>query len=520
VNRILTEKTDTAGVISDKTGMKRISKMLFRGACVAVIAFSLSACQVLSIAGKVPGDKEDLAVSLKPSSNPVTVDTVGRGDRFAKLAAAQHPKILATYGGEYPDPKLERMVARVVGRLTFDSNDPNQTYRVTILNSPSVNAFALPGGYVYVTRGLLALASDSAELAAVIAHEMAHVTAKHGIQRQQLEADASLAARVVSEVLQNDEAGRQAAIRGKLRLAQFSRNQELEADAIGIKASGGEGFDPYAAGRFLTGMAAYTDYRTAATNDDMSLDFLASHPSTPQRVELANRHARLIGPPGTGDKDRDAYLNGVDGMLFGDSPEEGYVRGQEFLHPDLGIAYRVPSGFDTENNKDAVLSAGPGEVAIRFDAVELLASVALSDYIRSGWVAGLDESTIRPSTVGGNEAVTARAQAEKWQFNITVMRVNGKVYRFLIAAPIGNTNLDSVASTVTQSFRLLSPEDRATLRPARIKVVTVKAGETAGSLASRMSGVEKKIDLFRILNGLSAGQSVSAGDRVKLVVTE
>ena len=493
---------------------------LMRATALAGMAFVVSACQVLSVAGKVPGDKEDLSVSLSPNANPVTVDTVGRGDRFAKLAAAQHPKILATYGGEYPDPKLERMVARVVGRLTFDSNDPSQTYRVTILNSPSVNAFALPGGYVYVTRGLLALANDSSELAAVIAHEMAHVTAKHGIQRQQLEADASLAARVVSEVLQDNEAGRQAAIRGKLRLAQFSRNQELEADAIGIKASGGVGFDPYAASRFLAGMAAYTDYRTAATNDDMSLDFLASHPSTPQRVELANRHARLIGPPGTGDKDRDAYLNGVDGMLFGDSPEEGYVRGQDFLHPALGIAYRVPPGFDTENNKDAVLSAGPGEIAIRFDAVELLATVALSDYVRSGWVAGLDETTIRPANIAGYEAVTAKAQADKWQFAITILRLNGKVYRFLIAAPIGSTGLESVASSVTQSFRLLSPEDRATLKPARIKVVTVKAGDTAGSLANRMSGVDKKLDLFRIINGLTAGQSPSANDRVKLVVTE
>ena len=333
---------------------------------------------------------------------------------------------------------------------------PSQTYRVTILNSPSVNAFALPGGYVYVTRGLLALANDSAELAAVISHEMAHVTARHGQQRQQLEADASLAARVVSEVLQDDEAGRQAAIRGKLRLAQFSRNQELEADAIGIKASGAEGFDPYAAARFLNAMAAYTSYRTAATNDDMSLDFLASHPSTPQRVELANRHARLIGPPGTGDKDRDAYLNGIDGMLFGDSPEEGYVRGTGF--PASGpwaLRTPLPPGFDTENNKDAVLSAGPGEIAIRFDAVELPGDASLDDYVKSGWVAGLDETSVRPAIVAGNEAVTARAQADKWQFNITVLRVNGKVFRFLIAAPIGNATLDTVAASVTQSFRLV-----------------------------------------------------------------
>lgn len=504
-----------SGTLTDK----RLRKAL-RLTAVSMLALAMGGCEVLNVAGAKSGSKQDLKVSLAPSSNPVTVDSVSRGDRFAKLAAAQHPKILATYGGNYADPKLERMVARVVGRLTFNSNDPGQTYRVTILNSPSVNAFALPGGYVYVTRGLLALANDSAELAAVIAHEMAHVTARHGQQRQQLEADASIAARVVSEVLQDDEAGRQAAIRGKLRLAQFTRNQELEADAIGIKAAGAEGFDAYAAGRFLNAMGAYTSYRTAATDDDMSLDFLASHPSTPQRVELANRHARLVGPPGTGDNDRDAYLAGIDGMLFGDSPEEGYVRGQDFLHPKLGIAYSVPAGFDTENSKDAVLSSGPGEIAIRFDAVELPGGASLADYVKSGWVAGLDETSVRPVIVAGSEAVSARAQADKWQFSITVLRLNGKVFRFLTAAPTGSTSLDTVANSVTGSFRLLTPEERASVKPARVRIVSVKAGETAGSLASRMSGVDRKLDLFRILNGLTAGQTVSAGDKVKLVVTE
>ena len=484
----------------------------------------LSACQVLSTAGVVPGGNDlsasDLGVALSPSSTPMTIENVSRGDRFAKLAASQHPKILATYGGEYQDVKLERMVAKIVGRLSFNADDPNQTYRITLLNSPSVNAFALPGGYVYVTRGLLALANDSSELAAVIAHEMGHITAKHGIQRQKLEADESLAQRVVSEVLADDEAGRQANIRGKLRLAQFSRNQELEADAIGIKASGGAGYDPFAASRFLASLGSYTNFRATSTKDDMSLDFLATHPSTPQRVELAIRHARLIGPPGTGDKDRDSYLSGIDGLLFGDSPEEGYVRGQNFIHAGLGIAYKIPVGYDTENSKDAVLSAGPGETAIRFDGVELLQTTPLIDYIKSGWVAGLDETTIMPTTIAGYEAVRAKARADRWQFELAIMRVNGKVYRFLIAAPLDATGLDAVANTVTSSFRVLTPEERAALKPSRVHIVTVKAGDTVGGLAARMTGTERKLDLFRILNGLTAGQTVSAGDKVKLVLDE
>jgi predicted Zn-dependent protease len=497
-----------------------------RGSILAGLAFVLTACQVLSVAGTAPGASnnlpaDELSVTLNPSSEPVTVDTVARGDRFAKLAAAQHPKILATYGGEYADVKLERMVAKVVGGLTFDGNDPNQTYRITILNSPSVNAFALPGGFVYVTRGLLALSNDSSELAAVIAHEMAHVTAKHGMQRQQLEAETNLAARVVSEVLTDDPSGKQAAIRGKLKLAQFSRNQELEADAIGIKASGKSGYDPFAASRFLTSLGAYTDFRAASSDNDVTLDFLATHPAAPQRVELAKRHARQFGAPDSvGVTERNAYLNGIEGMLFGDSPEEGFVRGQEFLHPALGITYRLPIGFETENNKDAVLSSGPNEVAVRFDGVELLQAVDLAKYVRSGWVAGLIDASVTPTMIGGYEAVIAKAQADKWQFDITVLRVNGKVYRFLFAAPLSATGLQTVASSVSQSFRALSDAERANIRPTRVRILTVKAGDTVGGLANRMVGVERKQELFRILNSLTIGQALSAGDKVKIITDQ
>src|SRR5690606_21401185 len=182
----------------------------------------LSACQMVNPDGD----------AFVPSQNPVTVDAVTRGDRLASIAREQHPRILATYGGEYSDPKLERMVAKVVGSLVFDPERPNQAYRITILNSPNVNAFALPGGYLYVTRGLLALANDSAEVAAVLAHEMAHVTANHGLERQQKEAEEMLASQVVSEVLGGSQIAQAALVRGKLRMAQFSRNQELEADAI------------------------------------------------------------------------------------------------------------------------------------------------------------------------------------------------------------------------------------------------------------------------------------------------
>jgi predicted Zn-dependent protease len=475
------------------------------------LALLLAGCQFF------PADVRES--NFQPNS-PVTVDTVSRNDKLAELARAQHPRILATYGGEYSDPKLERMVAKVVGSLTTVSNNPTQTYRITILNSPNVNAFALPGGYLYVTRGLLALANDSAELAAVIAHEMGHVTANHGLQRQQKEAEEILASKVVADVLGETPTARVALIKGKLRLAQFSRNQELEADAIGIKASELAGYDPYAAARFLQSMADYTNFRSISGATDPNLDFLASHPNAPQRIELARMHARQFGPPGTAAADRDSFLSGIDGLLFGDTPEEGYVRGSTFLHPRLGITFSVPSNFVIDNTATAVTATGPGDVAIRFDGVTLDRSVSLPAYIRSGWVTGLDPASVRTETINGNEAAIASARAEGWQFDITVIRVGGQVYRLLTAAPLANTTMNVIARSVGSSFRALSDSEKAALKPLRVRVITVKPGDTVGSLSAKMQGVDRKLDLFRLLNALSPVASVSAGDKVKIITDQ
>ncbi|MEX0406119.1 M48 family metalloprotease [Aquibium sp. LZ166] len=483
-----------------------------RALLVALAAVFVSSCTTLD-----PGISEQAFV---PSSNPVTVDSVTRNDRMVELARAQHPRILATYGGEYSDPKLERMVAKVVGSLTVAAGNPDQTYQITILNSPNVNAFALPGGFLYVTRGLLALANDSAELAAVIAHEMGHVTANHGVQRQQKEAEEQLASRVVSDVLSESQIARAAVVRGKLRLAQFSRNQELEADAVGIKTIGNAGYDPFSAARFLQSMASYADFRSVSGATDASLDFLASHPNAPQRIELAQRHARQFGAPGVGTRDRDSFLEGVDGMLFGDTPEEGYVRGRAFLHPTLGVTFTVPEGFVIDNSASAVTAAGPGDVAIRFDGVALDRGITLENYLRSGWVAGLDPASVRATSINGQDAAVALAGADGWQFHIAVIRAGGQVYRLLTAAPAKDNTLQPAAQSVLASFKVLSEAEKRSLKPLRVRVVTVKPGETLGMLAARMKGVGRAFDLFRLLNALPPGGTVSTGDKVKIITDE
>ncbi|WP_149746722.1 M48 family metalloprotease [Rhizobium sp. RU35A] len=456
--------------------------------------------------------------SVKPSSNPQIVDEVQKNDPRAQMGAREHPRIVASYGGEYHDAKTERLVARIAGALTAVSENPNQSYRITILNSPAINAFALPGGYLYVTRGLLALANDASEVAAVLSHEMAHVTANHGIERQKREEAEVIASRVVAEVLSSDLAGKQALARGKLRLAAFSRQQELQADVIGVRMLGEAGYDPFAAARFLDSMAAYARFSAVDPETDQSLDFLSSHPSAPQRVDLARQHARAFGQEGTvGDKGRDYYLTGIDGLLYGDSPDEGYVRNETFLHAGLGIRFDVPEGFRIDNKVEAVLATGPDETAIRFDGVQAGDVSSLANYLTSGWVAGLQPDTVQETTINGLPAATARASAERWDFDVTVIRLDKQIFRFLTAVPKGSSTLQSTANTLRQTFRRMTPQEIASLKPLRVRVVTVQPGETITTMAARMMGTDRKLDLFRLINALSTGATISPGQRVKII---
>jgi predicted Zn-dependent protease len=479
---------------------------------ILLTVLALSSCQSILDQSYEP--------DVAPSQTPQIVDEVQKNDPRAEMGAREHPRILASYGGEYKDVKTEQLVARITGALTLVSENPAQSYRITILNSPAINAFALPGGYIYVTRGLLALATDASEVAAVLSHEMAHVTANHGIERQQKEEAEVIASRVVTEVLSSELAGKQALARSKLRLAAFSRNQELQADLIGVRMLGEAGYDPYAAARFLDAMGAYARFSAVDPNaSDQGMDFLSSHPSTPQRVELARRHARAFGMEGkAGDKGRDYFLAGIDGLLYGDSPQEGYVRGETFLHAELGIRFDVPVGFRVDNKAEAVMATGPGEVAVRFDLVDDKSGGSLTDYIASGWVTGLMPETIRSAFVNGMPAATARASADRWDFDVTVIRNGPKIYRFLTAVPKGDTALlQSTATTLRSTFRRLTPSEIANLKPLRIRVVTVTKGDTVQTLSDRMLGTDRKLELFRLLNGLPLGANVAVGDKVKIV---
>ena len=198
------------------------------------------------------------------------------------------------------------------------------------------------------------------------------------------------------------------------------------------------GYDPYAAVRFLTTLGRDSVLRASlfGQGSDVSKpDLLATHPSTPERVARAQQVAAEFGPPGTGTTDRIAYLAAIDGIMYGDDPSDGAIRGTTFIHPRLGFLFVAPDGFVLENSAQAVLGVkAGGREALRLNSVRLEPSVTLESYISSGWIDGLLPSTIETLTVNGMPAVTASARAGEWNFRVAVIRFQGdQVYRLIFA---------------------------------------------------------------------------------------
>ena len=429
----------------------------------------------------------------------------------------ENARILASYGGIYDDAKLHAMVSQLVDRLVAASEKPDQKYEVTILNSPAVNAFALPNGQLYVTRGLLVLANDKAELASVLAHEMGHVIARHAEIREDQARQAALVSHVVSDVLSDPQVGALALAKSKLALASFSRAQEFEADGIGVGISARAGFDPFGASRFLTDMQRNSELKSPTNDIHNSADFLSNHPSTPDRVRNALTNARQFSSPGPGERDRNDYLRDLNGLVYGEDPSEGFVRGRRFVHPKLGFTFTAPPGFVLDNTAQAVLGLkdGGGE-AMRLDVVSVPAQQSLTDYLKSGWMDNVEPQSVEEFTINGFPAATTTAKGEQWAFRLFAVRFGSDVYRFIFATKAMTPQTDASFREAVMSFRRMSLKESREVKPLRIKIVAVGKGDTVASLARRMA-VDHAAERFRALNGLGAHDAVKPGELVKLI---
>lgn len=471
-----------------------------------------------------------LSVALA-SCSTVSLDQFGFGGRSQasdpvaqSLPPAQrkeHERLVSTYGGIYRAPALEALIEQTVERLNAASEKPDLNYRVTILNSPAINAFALPGGSLYITRGLISLANDTSELASVLSHEMAHVVARHAAIREDQIRAAVLNSRAISDTLSDPQLGALALARSRLSIATFSRGQELEADAVGVGIASRAGYDPYGASRFLTSMGRFAQLRAASlgSNPPKEIDFLSSHPSTPERISIAVANAKQFVNQRATERNRETLMRALDGVTYGDDPKEGFVRGRNFLHPNLGFAFTAPQGFALENTSQAVLGASQnGREALRLDAVRVKESLSLPEYISTGWVEGINPATVEQFQINGFDAATATARGEQWSFRLYAIRFGADVYRIAFAARELTPQLEAAFREAALSFRRVPSEEAQGIRPLKIRLHRVAAGDTPERLAQQSAFADRHLERFLVLNGMQRTARLTPGDYVKIVV--
>ncbi|HEX2366641.1 MAG TPA: M48 family metalloprotease [Bradyrhizobium sp.] len=485
-----------------------MSRHLWAGPALLLVAATLAGC----------GDMGRLQTAALPSATPAIKPN--RTIATTPASEKEHERILASYGGLYDDPRLESLVSKTVDRLVAASDRPDQAYKVTILNSGAVNAFALPTGQLYVTRGLIALANDTSELSSVLSHEMAHVLSKHAAIREDQARQAAIVDKVVTDMGNDPDVTAFTIAKNKMAMANFSRSQEIDADEMGVAISAHAHFDPYGASRFLTSMEHNAELKAGKTSlDPRTQDFLSSHPATPERVQKAQSVARQYVSPENAERDREAYLGAIDNIVYGEDPSEGFVRGRRFLHPKLGFTFQAPDNFSLDNTAKAVIGVREGGAqAMRFDVVRVPAEQTLSDYLNSGWMENVDKSTTEDITINGFPAAATTARGDQWQFKVYALRFGADVYRFIFAARQKTTESERNARETVNSFRRLTLEEIQAARPLRIKVITVQPGDTVESLSHRMSGVDRPVERFRVLNGMDSKAQVKVRDKVKIVV--
>jgi predicted Zn-dependent protease len=471
---------------------------------------SIAAIAILSLLGSCGGGVPD---------SPPTISEEERA-----YGAEQHQQLLAEFGGAYQGPEA-RYVATVGEKIAGAAGLSRQCV-FTLVNSDVVNAFAVPGCYIYVTRGLFAIVTSEAELASVLGHELGHIVGAHA-QRQQRRSIWRALGVIAVSLTGSQQLTQLASQAAQYFTLRYSRNQEYESDALGIRYLQQAGYDPHAAADMLAALGRHDAFmtRTSGRDEASSIpEWARSHPLTDKRIERARElAARTIEDPNALPENEAAYLAQVDGLLWADDPEQGFVLGRLFVHPVMRIGFEAPPGFTLTNSPQAILLSGPAGLRGEFGGgpmpggrLDLYVQAMVEQVVGHGNA----EARATPGMVNGLPTLLVelyiRAQQGVVPLSIAAYDAGeGQAYHFLMLSPPQRPSLELIGQ-LFRSFRTLSPAEAARLRPRVIRTVEVQPGQTIRSLASGMADAHP-LDLFLLLNGKSAGSALRPGERVKIV---
>ena len=484
-----------------------------------------------------------LAAALLAGCATVTNPVSGQGeltvmDERSEIAEGRkaHEEVLKEYGA-YPNPGLQAYVNEIGQRLARQSHRSNLAWHFTVLDSPEINAFALPGGYVYITRGLMAYLESEADLAGVIGHEIGHVTARHGAQRatrQQTAGLGGLAATILGAVLESRGVSGATDLAGSLSqgvaagyIASYSREQELQADKLGAEYLARVNYDPKNMVDVIRVLKSQEQFaadtaRAEGRNPPAQAGWLASHPSNDKRlqdiVQIAGQYKGRYG-----DEGRARYLKAIDGMTFGESRAQGVTRGRHFYHEPLGIALTAPEGWSIKNTPEVVaLINATGDAGLLVHVAPPGAGKTHEEIIRN--VFRPEQGRTERLSLGSFPAthfagVGRNSQGRTQGVEVTVVSGPAGQNFLLIYGARDARSLQRARGKLKEaeaSFRALTSADIAAARPWVLRTVPYQRG--GFSQLSRQSPLTGNAEQqLRLINGVYAGGEPPPGQLVKVV---
>jgi len=445
-----------------------------------------------------------------------------------KTIGAEEAKNVGQQMGLVPDLAFTRYLNVLGTRLADASPRPGLEYRFYVADMAEPNAFALPGGYIYVSRGILALANSEDELAGVVGHEVGHVAARHSVQAMSKRAPFALVfgiasglAGIVSPFVGNLIGGI-GDITQSVIFSPYSRSQETEADEVGQEMAARAGWDPSGLTNLLTSLDREVKL---SENGGRKPSFFDTHPPTPDRVEKTAARAkdltRVSIPPISAS--REEFLRRLDGLVVGPRAANGVVKGTSFLHPDLNFFIGFPDGWKIQNSPQKILAAGAdGESAVVIGAVaegnDPLEGARLLE--KNAGQKGIVSKTNR-TTINGLPAARTQLQADgKVMIDLTWIAYEGLVFQ--VAGLAESKQFDAlkpVFDRIASSFRPLTAPERVGITETRIRLVTGRDGETIGELKQRTGSAWSEEEIA-VANGLNVSDQIREGQLLKVAKTE
>lgn len=466
------------------------------------------------------------AVNPVTGRREITFMSNEREAALGREAAAQ----VAREMGIVDDPDLAAYVSAVGGRVARESPRQEVPYRFQIVDIPEPNAFALPGGYVYVSRGLLAITNSEEELANVLGHEIGHVAARHAAQREAASVPVgvltwvgAIAAGIIGGGQAAQAVGQLGQTAGAGLIASYGRDQEREADRLGQEFAAKAGENPAAMAAFLRTLENAT---ALEQRDGRQPSFFDTHPSTPERVSSAASFAGTLAyatKPGVA-RSRDEFLRALDGLVVGQNADEGVVDGSRLLHPTLGFQLRFPEGWQIRNGRSAVMAAAPNReaaVLLELEAPARSAREAAGLFVRENGLQVVEAGAVQLAATDGFRVLAAvPTQRGPMAADFTWIPWNGQIYRLTgLTAGSSYRPYQGAFASVTRSFRALSVQDLAGIREQRLRIVSAQAGESLAQLVARTRS-SWKADEVAVANALSPSVRLQAGQLVKVAISE